>query len=239
MRLSLEPAARSKRFWPWLILALWPVILALANPKWMYNGPLRDPYIYLGAFLRLPAQLSQWGDLYFYSRLAYLLPGYLVYQRLPPQLANAALDFGYFYGSILTLFVLLKQQAGVRTALFTALIAGGYSHFLEAIGWDYMDGAGAMYLLLALWAISRSRTSARSWAWLLLAGAALGAGLHTHIVTLALWPAAGLYLLLRWPEARRWRSWLAAGLLLASGVVIVTALLAAASWALGGRRRSL
>jgi hypothetical protein len=234
LRAQTALTIRARRVAPWLVLALWPVALALANPKWLYNGPIVDTYIYLGAFLRLPVQLSQWANLYFYSRLAFILPGYIAYQHLPPLWANALLDFGYFYGFILVLYALLRRQVGPRAAIVSALLIGGYSHFLEAIGWDYVDGAGAMYLLLAVWAVSRSLASPRWWLWLLLAGLALGAGLHTHIFTLALWPVVGLFLGLRWPSGWRWPRLLAAGLLLAAGVALTTGLLIAASLALGG-----
>jgi len=204
-RPKFEWAASARQAGPWLLLAAWPIVLALANPKWMYDPPINDPYIYLGAFLRLPAQLRNWSELYFYSRLAFILPGYIAYRIFPPTLANATLDLAYFYGSILALFALLQRQVGLRAALFTAVLMGGYSHFLESVGWDYVDGAGAMYLLLALWAFSRGLTSRRGWVWMLLAGVSLGAGAHTHLFTMAFWPVVGLFVLLQWPAARRWR----------------------------------
>jgi len=235
VRLTPGMQTRLKSVGPWLLLALWPLALALSNPKWMYNITWNDPYIYLGAFLRLPEQLRDWGDLYFYSRLAFILPGYLAYRLLPPLAANAALDLGYYYASIGMLYVLLRRQAGERAALFTALAAGGYSHFLTAIGWDYVDGAGGMYLLLAVWAVSRAMSSARPRVWMFSAGLALGASVHTHFFTLTFWPVVGLYLLLAWPsDWPRWRL-LGAGLSAAAGIALVTAMLALSSKALGGR----
>jgi hypothetical protein len=155
VEIIVPPAQRatSPCWWHPVLLALLPLALLAADPRWLSSGLFLDPYIYLGYYLDLPGHLQAFPDHYISTRLPALMPGWLVYQLLPTVAANAALHLGLLYLAVALAYRLLVMTAGARTALLVCAVLVSNPFFLSAIGTDYTDG----------YAVTPSFTSSRPW----------------------------------------------------------------------------
>jgi hypothetical protein len=179
----------------WLLLFL-PVLLAAANSAWIFTGPgWIDAWVYFGYFQHLATYKAVlFPNLYYGSRLPWILPGALAYHLFTPRTANFVLHFAFYYVAIFSFYSLMKRAVGSRSAVLATVLFGSYAPFLSAIGWDYVDGAGATYFLLALAAAARAtETSPRRW--LLVAGMAGMAMCYTNMFLFTFMPfVCGIYL---------------------------------------------
>lgn len=181
------PDTRDRSKW---VLLLLPVLLAALNSNWMYSpAGYIDAWVYTGYFHHLIAFKSAlFPDLYYGSRLPWLLPGYLAYRFLSLYIANYVLHFTFYYAATFSFYYLLKRGFGRWNALIGTILFGTYPAFLAAIGWDYVDGAGITYNLLSLAFIARAAESRRRPLWLALAGAAGFAMVYTNLFLAAYLP---------------------------------------------------
>jgi hypothetical protein len=153
-----------------------------------------DPWFYLGFFRTL---VNFKRDLlpgtYYGSRLAWILPGYLVHSIFPPLIANGVLHLGVHSIATLSFFSILQMTAGARSAFLATMVFAVHPWLWCATGWDYINGAGIAWCLLALalltWA---ARKAAPRWS-LVLAGVALAGMVHSTFFLLAFTPLPALY----------------------------------------------
>ena len=139
---KLELVMRAPRASTLTLLAL-PWLLVLINPSWLLTAPGNiDPWIYFGFFGNFPDYLRVFGDTYYASRLAWIVPGTLVHEMMPPLAARYVLHVGVFYVALFAIHFTLRRTAGPRAALFASILIGCDTYFLRAVGWDYVDGAG-------------------------------------------------------------------------------------------------
>jgi 4-amino-4-deoxy-L-arabinose transferase-like glycosyltransferase len=185
-RAGSRPEAGGSR-WRWLrdpglaALAVLPIILLAIDSDWIYSGPHRDAWIYYGYFRNAVYYLRQFQDLYYSSRLAVTLPGFLIHHLLPPLAANLALHLALFWAAVLSFYLVAKELFGARAALLAGIALGCHPYFLQAAGWNYVDGFGIAYFLSALLLVTLAARSP-SWRPLLLAAGALGAAIvSTHV----------------------------------------------------------
>jgi len=206
-----EPATRSaalvllERGAPALLILLLPVVLLAANSSWIFTGMgWIDAWVSFGYFQHLAAYKSTlFPDLYYGSRLPWILPGNLAYRLFEPKTANYVLHFTFYYLAAFSLYYLLKRAAGRRNALLGAVLFGTYGPFLSAIGRDYVDGAGMTYFLLALAAAARA-TETRRQLWLMISGIAGLAMCYTNLFLVAFLPfVPGLYLFMTYAGVNR------------------------------------
>src|SRR3989338_1370627 len=124
--------------WHYVLICIWPLIFLLINNQWIFNSPTGyiDPWLYLGFIRNLPAYLKLFPDTYYGSRLAWLLPGYIIHRLFPPLVANYVLHLGIYYLVIFSCYFLFKRLFNSRTALVCTLLLGSYTWFLKAVGWD-------------------------------------------------------------------------------------------------------
>ena len=147
-----------------LTLSLSPIILLSVNDSWTFLAPYGwiDPYLYTGFFIDLKGLLHSFGHTYYASRLPWLLLGNAAH-RFSPDTANIVLRLTLFYGGVFPLFVIVQALWKNRlAATIAALLLGAHTHFLSSIGWDYVDGAGLVAMLIAL-ALLTTATQARRW----------------------------------------------------------------------------
>lgn len=219
-------------FVPVLVLGLLPWVLLAVSTDWIYSDAgLIDAWLYHGYFHRLPEFLSTFfSGTYYGTRLAWIVPGYVLYHVLPPHMANITLHVGFFYASLFALHRAASILAGPSAALLSAVTYGTWSAVLVALGWDYVDGAVITYSAVAIWAVveSAARPNHRV-SLLLIAGGAGACVVHSNLGGLLLTPA---FLIAYWctHSNRRWRD---AGVAV-GGVVLTTALLGIASVIAGG-----
>jgi hypothetical protein len=172
----------------WLLLLL-PMLLATGNSSWLFTSTgTIDPWVYFGYFQHLATYKSTlFPNLYYGSRLPWILPGFLAYHWLRPSLANYALHFAFYYAATFSFYSLLRRAAGPRNALIGTILFGTYAHFLSAIGWDYVDGAGITYFLVAL-AAAANATRAHHRQWLVVSGVAGLAMCYTNLFLVSFLP---------------------------------------------------
>src|SRR5262249_7589238 len=130
------------------LLLILPVLLLTINHHWVFSDTRRiDPWVYFGYYLNLPNHLHAFGGTYYGTRLSTIIPGYLAYQLLPPLAANYILHLILDYASVLSLYMILSQTLSRRAGFLAATCMGCHFFFLQAIGWDYVDGFSIAYLL--------------------------------------------------------------------------------------------
>lgn len=162
-------------------LALLPLVLLALNSNWIYSGPHRDAWIYYGYFQNAVFYLKQFPDLYYGSRLAVILPGFLIHHLLPPVAANVVLHLALYWSAVLSFYLAVKELFGARVALLAGLALGCHPYFLQAIGWNYVDGFGIAYFLTALLLLTWAAGSPSWRPFLLAAGAIATAIVSTNV----------------------------------------------------------
>lgn len=170
------------------LIVLWHRGNALYGPPWY-----ADPWFYLGYFRNL-AGFKQYlfFDFYYGSRLSWILPGFLIHSVFPPLLANGLLHLTVHIVATMSFFFTLKMIAGERRAFLATMVFSVQPWLWAATGWDYPDGAGIAYCLLAIALFTRSalRPDRKS---LLLAGIALAGLAYTHLFLASLSPLLLVY----------------------------------------------
>lgn len=181
---------------PWLLLAL--------NPNWPFaNGGNCDPWFYYGFFTNYP-QLYQVRPHYSGERLPVILPAYLFHKLFSPAVATVLLHISLFYVATFSLYYTLKQIHDRRTAFLTTLLLSCHSFFLGALGWDYGDGFGIAYYLLAIALLTRSIIAVRPSLWIGLCGLVSAALFYTYPLWLLFLPFFPFYYALpAWTKGHR------------------------------------
>jgi len=224
-----------KENWEILLLLLLPLLLLPINQTLIFNpnGTI-DPWVYFGYFIRLKQYLIAFPDAYYGSRLSWILPGHLAYSLFPPLVANYILRLGLYYLATLSLYFILKPSVGRRAAFLTSASMGCYAFFFQAIGWDYVDGAGITYFLLTVLMLSWAARK-ESWAiWMFLSGVFFGALIYTNLVWLALSPSLITYYVLTNHPHQRQKTFISVATFLV-GILAITLLLGSVNYAVGGK----
>jgi hypothetical protein len=139
------------------------VTLLVVDPTWaVTDSTFIDPWYYVGYFEFLPQYVREFPQLYYGSRLTWLIPGFLAYNTLPVIAANYLLHAFYHLAGTTTLYLLLARTLGARAALLSAVLLASYAPFLQATGWDYADGPAIALFLLTRFSIDKARRLAHS-----------------------------------------------------------------------------
>jgi 4-amino-4-deoxy-L-arabinose transferase-like glycosyltransferase len=214
-------------------LALLPLVLLALDSDWIFSGPHRDAWIYYGYFENGIAYLRRFPELYYGSRPAVILPGFVLQHLLPGVAANVLLHLAVFWSAVLSFYLVVKDLFGSRVALLAGLALGCHPYFLQAAGWNYVDGFGIAYFLTALLLLTRA-TASPSWRPLLLAAGVMATAIVSTNVFYAIYLPllAGHFLVL---NHRRGRIPLLAAILwTGAGAAALLALFDAAFLAAGG-----
>src|SRR5205085_10905595 len=100
--------------------------------------------------LSLPDCLQRFHGEYYVARLSWLLPGFLAHRLLPRVVAEYALHFAVFYVLLGATYFLVKAGLNSSAAILVTLIVGWNPAILTSLSWDYVDGAGIVFLVLTL-----------------------------------------------------------------------------------------
>jgi hypothetical protein len=209
-----------------LLIAGWPLLLLGINAEWIFPLPGSiDPWVYFGTFINFPEHLQFFAGTYYVTRLSWILPGYLVHAALPPLAAAVLLHLTVLYTILFATYYCLRAVASARAALLVTVCLAAYGPVLEAVGGDYVDGAGMAYFLAALAALTAAARSRQAAAWWALSGFCMMACIVTNVAWIAFGPAYLAYglLMTRHRSQLRRAASLAAGAL---GAVTLFALLA-------------
>ena len=167
-----SPSERLSRILVAGIVLVLPIIVVVYSKLPLYNpvGYL-DPWFYTGYFNNL-AELYKWfGPTYYFSRLPWIVPGYIAYNILPANWAYFALHGCFLYlGGIFTYLILrARYDRYVGIVGFALLVANPL--YLMSQSWEYVDGAGIVYLLGGIYFFDSSRRWKSGYLALGLAGA--------------------------------------------------------------------
>lgn len=241
---TLEPAAIAAaggRLWPHAaavlllpLLVLWHKDNALYTP-----GFYADPWFYLGYFRNLlEFKRDLFYGFYYGSRLPWILPGSVVHSLFPPLAANAMLHLAVHSTATLSLFSILVMTTGRRIAFLATMVFAVNPWLWAATGWDYVDGPGIAYCLLAMALLTRAAAGPnRRWT-LAAAGIAIALLVYTHLLwvtfvpLLAVWYAGLSWAWRRVPPLRpvldlvRWGG---------AGFALVTVVFCGVNYLLDGR----
>lgn len=168
-------------------LVLWRRANALYAPPWY-----ADAWFYLGYFRNLVEFKRHFLGFYYGSRLSWILPGYLIHSVLSPVWANSVLHLIVQSTCTLSLFWTLRLIVGNRAAFLGTLMFSVNPWLWAATGWDYVDGAGIAYCLLAM-ALLTQFAKRPIKAGFVAAGSAIAAMAYTHLFLATLAPLVILY----------------------------------------------
>jgi hypothetical protein len=176
-----------------LLLLAFPWFLLVLNPNWPFgNGGNCDPWYYFGHFRDYP-RLFLNNPSYDGERLPMILPGHLFHILFRPVIAEVLLHVALFYTAVFSLYYTVKQVQDQQTAQLTTILLACHSFFIGPIGWDYIDGFGITYYLLAIAFLTRALTSSAPGLWLACAGAASAALFYTYPLWLLFMPFFAFY----------------------------------------------
>ena len=178
------------------LLIAWPLMLLAITREWLFTPPGEiDAWVYFGTSANLTHNLVTFAGTYYVGRLSWILPGALAYAALPPVVANIGLHLAVFYGATLGCYTCLRLTVGRRAALVTALLLGAYPPFVHAVGWDYVDGVGLAYFLLAVGSGTAAARGIRPSWWSVVSGICVGACLISSLAWATVLPAYVLCLI--------------------------------------------
>jgi hypothetical protein len=180
------------------ILCLFPIVLALINPNWIFNTYIIDDYIYLGYQIDLPNYIDWYpsNEHYFIDRISWFVPTYYAHQIFPHIIANFVVHLSVYYLAIFSIYGIMNRLFHKRVALIICLLIGQFSLFLRAVGWDYVDGYTLALMSLCALLLTYAATSARARWYLMGAGAVASIMSVAQFFNILYFPALGIYYLL-------------------------------------------
>ena len=186
------------------VLAALPLVLLAIDSDWIFSGPHRDAWIYYGYFENAIYLLRRFPEAYYSSRLAVILPGFVLHHLLPPLMANLVLHLALYWAAVLSFYGVVKKTFGVRVALLTGLALGCHPYLLSEVGWNYVDGFGIAYFLVALLLVTLAAESPSWRSLLVMAGAMATAIVSTNLFYVVYLPVlAGHFIVLNQRRVNR------------------------------------
>ena len=203
------------KFFGWFLTG---VVLQLIGPFTPY-GPVGflDPWIYTGYFTNFPAMADLYGLLYYPARLAWVLPGWIIFQLTNPTIGTILINAALLAAAAGGLHVIIARFYGTMAGLAGGLLLAVNPYFQSALAGDYPDGPAVAYLMLGLVFLLTRPLSPIKAANVIGAGLFLGAGGFTNMI--AGFVIAPLALI--WFAFLPARHWLKAALCLSVGIGLV------------------
>jgi hypothetical protein len=174
-------------------------IISAAGWSWI------DPWVYTGTFLNFRTFLQEfpWG--YYLTRLPWVLPGVLVHRLLPPLPANYLLHLGFFYGLLFATYALVSNGVNRRMGILVTIVMAWSPIILSSLSWDYVDGAGIVFLVVTLLGLEKAAGQGRYWwGWGIAAGAGMACMASSNLF-LASMSVIGMLFLVARVGLTRWR----------------------------------
>jgi hypothetical protein len=118
------PASRRAAHLPHLVgIFLLPVLVTAVLPDWVYTSPgAIEAWVYNGYFGHLDVSAEgMFNDLYYGTRLAWLLPGHAAYVWFDATTASVVFHRCFYVMAIVALHAIVAVAAGHLRALFAAV----------------------------------------------------------------------------------------------------------------------
>jgi hypothetical protein len=139
-----------------LVPLLTPIVLVAAgNDAFGFDPPgYLDSFMYLGYFWHYPEHLPLLDDYYKISRLAWILPGYVMHAIGGVIAGSILLAYATLTAGAVALYLLVRDALHDRTSAAVVAIAWACCTWVHGVGgWNYHMLAAADYYLLACWLI--------------------------------------------------------------------------------------
>ena len=216
----------------WFVLA--------SRGAWLLDYGWQDNWSYLKYFndwaSRDPVLRDFLDNDYKGARVAWILPGFLVYQAFGPLAGNPVLNAAVAVVSILVTLGLTTRLFGLAAGAAATIVVSAYVGFYSSgypQAWSYQGSICNVYYLLLLWALTEHARGTAPKRWALLAGVAGALTLLTGTNYVVALPWALVY----WAVLRGkpgLPELIGAGALAVAGAVLTVGLLAAATVLAGG-----
>jgi hypothetical protein len=200
-----------------LLLFAFSLALYTLNDSWAYTHNLVDEWVMTGNILDWHDYAREFPFNYRGARVSWLAPAWPFLHFLPAFWANLSLRALLLAGGAAPVLLTLRRLgASLAGATLGALLLISNPYFLQAAGWNYVNGPGLDYVAWSLFFLSAAaRARKRSW-WLLAAGAAMLSAVWCYLMVAFLGGAFAVFYLVQrgWPrlaEATREIAWLIAG----------------------------
>lgn len=183
----LDPAVLVIAILPWLLLAV--------HPNWVFPGLNFDALFSWGLYyiydIKIP--LTGINSSHYFGRLGTILPGYLVFHIMPTLWATYALNLGYWYITVFSVYFTVNLMLDKRTALFTAILMGCYPLLLSAFSAGFNDGPGVCYMALTILFLTLAIKKHFWWMWLFMSGISFAGAVHSNFFVLCFVPVFAVY----------------------------------------------
>jgi len=204
--------------------ALAAMLYALCSPYSNFaSAGFIDPWFYTGYFSNFTYLHRFAGVPYYVTRLAWILPGVVVFRIAGPETGSLILNAAMIAMSAISVYWIVRWSYGVFPAILSAVVLAASPYFISTVAWDYPDGPAVAFLFVAIALYLRpgGNRAVNS------VGGAVFLGLAGH-TNMAAGPAivGGLALLLLLRSRRSLSGLVREGVWLGAGVAGVTILLA-------------
>lgn len=220
-----------------LVIAVLPWILMLLHINWPLPGLDFDSLFMWGLYhtydVKVPLITATTG--HYFSRLGATLPGYAVFHSLPALWATYALNFGYWYTAVFSMYYTVKLMVNQKTAFFAAILMGSYPWLLSAFSAGFTDGPAISYLSLTLLLLALAAKRPFWKMWLVAAGMSFAGAVHSNIFVLNFVPVYAAFYFLAVNREDRKNPVVPSVLFMALGFVTVTLLIGAINLYHGGQ----
>jgi hypothetical protein len=168
----------------------------------LFLGRNSDAWFNVGFMLHPQELFNTLPTGYYWDRLSWDVPGYLLFRAFSPDYAQYILHFSFFIIGIFSFFLICKQFFDKRTALVSSTLMMGFSPFLIYMGTNYVDPPVLTFFLLSLVMIAYLSNGNHIYLKLSLAGIFFTCMMIAQPVSLFLYIAAfiGVYYL----QTKRW-----------------------------------
>jgi len=170
--------------------------------NWMYYG-------YIKHLFRFSDSEIWDANRYIGTRIAYFLPGHLIYAIFGDNYYRLAFNIGLCGTAIiLSFYYIARAYMPLRVAVAASVLLATDFYFLRSIGWDYVDKGVLAYEMLTLACLTAARFQRRQYLMIAAAGFFAASMLFVHLASVIVFPLLFIYYGFVVQNARSLRDWL-------------------------------
>lgn len=187
-----------------IAVLLLPLVVLWRQDNSLFTPPNRvDSWMYFGFFRSLhDFKDILFPNLYYGSRLSWILPGYLIHSIFPPVTGARILHLTVQSIANVSMFAIARLTVGARVAFLTTLLFAVSPQLANATGADYVDGPSIAFLLLSMACLTYAAMRPSGKLWLVIGGVSWAAMVYANLF----WIVIGLLAPVHYLALLYWRS---------------------------------